>query len=114
MSQHMFNTCRLLEDEKREEIISVTMGWDKPLQYFFMVIDGDDEEPLWSNLDQPEPFQKDLELYKEVLQKFNLKISVPQQMFDEVLADKEINAGNKLVSHKIEYGNYVRNLLMDQ
>lgn len=35
-------------------------------------------------------------------------------MFDEVLADKEINAGNKLVSHKIEYGNYVRNLLMDQ
>lgn len=34
MSQHMFNTCRLLEDEKREEIISVTMGWDKLLQYF--------------------------------------------------------------------------------
>lgn len=33
---------------------TVLMGWDKPLQYHFMVIetlDGDDE-PLYSNLDE--------------------------------------------------------------
>lgn len=114
MSQHTFNTCRLLKDQSREEIITITMGWDRPLQYFFMVIEGDDDEPLWSNLDQPEAFQKDLELYKKVLHDFNFKIPVPQQMLDEVLADKEIDAGNKLVIHKILYEDYVRKLLMDQ
>lgn len=54
MSQHHFYTTH-------EGVgAHVYMGWDKPLQGFFLVIekDNDEDEPFWSNLNnciEPHP-----------------------------------------------------------
>ncbi len=100
MSQHKYKTCL----EKQE--VTVLMGWDRPLQYFYLVIDANDSDPVWSNLDLRNPYQNDLTLYKKVLNQHG--ITVPEQMFSEILQDKELDVGNKTVTHSIINGEYRR------
>ncbi len=104
MSQHIYFTSH------NNELTSVLMGWDKPLQGFFMVIDKPDlglDEPFWSNLiDHIPNYPKTLDSFLKVLSKF--KISVPKQMIEEVLADGEQNFGNKEVLHSFFDGIYKR------
>lgn len=95
MSQHVFETIK----DGRE--ITVLMGWDRPLQGFFLVIDyvdSDGDEPLWSNLthhDPPHP--KSLDSFLAVLKEF--EITIPKSMIAELLQDQVKNAGNKQISH---------------
>ena len=102
MSQHIFYTMHENEQTK------IMMGWDRPLQGFFMVIekDSDIDRPFWSNLFQKPSHQKTLDGYLSLLDKF--KIQIPQKMIDEILADGKNNEGNKEIKHSIDGGAYKR------
>ena len=102
MSRHFYKTTH----EARP--IEVLIGWDRPLQGFFMVIqwldvadeDDDESEIVYSNLNdaslQPAwpstltPFIRQLE---------TLNIAVPQKMLQSVLTDGESNVGNNDVHY---------------
>lgn len=83
-----------------EEKTLIFMGWDRPLQAFFMVIEkpSDKDKPFWSNLDNTsEPFPKNLDTFLHVLKEHNIKI--PDDMIVGLLEDKSLNLGNKEVRH---------------
>jgi hypothetical protein len=99
MSQHFFTTTH----EGRP--VELLMGWDRPLQGFFMLVSrgdaGDDEvEYLYCNLDDHAlvrcgglPAAMD----HFVVQLRALGIEVPPAMLAEVERDAEVNAGNRFV-----------------
>lgn len=101
MSQHSFKTTH------RELPITVLLGWDRPLQYFFMVIentapddDGQEEQDdgyLYSNLNDKHPFGMCLADYQAKLAE--LGITVPAEMFIRVGRDRLLNVGNRCVSY---------------
>ena len=102
MSQHYFETSH------KGFPITVVLGWDRPMQHFFLLVrkpaelEDDtiqvlDENFLYSNLYEEDPFGHDLDYYREILQR--LQINVPDSMFGEVKRDAERNAGNRFVKH---------------
>lgn len=117
MSLHRYTSTR--GDRKTV----VTMGWDRPLQGFFMTIievvpepitgindeAEDDEIFLFDNLEQQIPHPKGINGYLAELE--HQGIDIPQQMVNEVLADGMHNVGNKFVDHTIENSHYVRKKL---
>jgi hypothetical protein len=107
MSRHYFKT------EYSGKPVEVLMGFDRPLNGFFMVIDylveseGEEEDGyIFSNLWQNEPYPKTLRPYLEKLEE--LKISVPAEMIEEIKADGRLKAGNKSVRHTMVNGTYER------
>lgn len=99
MSQHLFPTTHAGRQ------VQVTMGWDRPLQGFFMLIEfqeAKDGDYLYLNLDDEslekhgglpptlEPFLSKLD---------ELHIQVPEQMIAQVRADARTNTGNRYVSY---------------
>ncbi|AOZ11118.1 hypothetical protein [Cupriavidus malaysiensis] len=108
MSQHHFATTH---NDRR---IQVNLGWDRRLQYFFMVIDyvdrmeeRDGEGYLYSSLDEDNAFQLGLEYFEAKLGE--LGITVPRSMFEEVRSDATKNVGNRQEFHTTE-GLVSRNL----
>ena len=113
MSLHCFTT-KLGDAE-----IVVTMGWDRPLQGYFMTImklkpvsssalEDELEEDcyLFNNLEQTNSHPKELTAYRFELE--NRGIEIPQRMIDEVTMDDVRNVGNKVVEHCYVDGEYVR------
>ncbi len=101
MSQHYYSTFY------QEKPILITMGWDRPLGYFFMTIEdeekksrGEEDYLIYSNLDEEEDrmaYQPSLHHYQGVLKK--LGIDLPAYILDEVYDDALENIGNKTVWH---------------
>lgn len=86
MSRHCFDTSH-----KGFPII-VVLGWDRPMQYFFLTIEKpaeliddamqvEDDRFLYSNMHETDPFGHDLDYYREVLRHF--QIIVPESLFRE-------------------------------
>jgi hypothetical protein len=105
MSQHFFETMY------QNEPVRIMMGWDRPLQYYFLLIEkltGDEKERIiWSNLDHfTENEARSLENYLSVLN--GLCLAVPEQMIAEIGADAAANCGNKEVRHFLKNGRYAR------
>ena len=102
MSQHHFYTTH------RTQKIHVLMGWDRPLQGYFMVIEkeNDQDEPYWSNLSQKESHPQTLMPFIAVLEQLNIK--VPQRMIIEIMEDGANNAENKEVIHVFNDSGYMR------
>ena len=105
MSQHYFET------HHKGFPITIMLGWDRPMQHFFLVIKkpteliGDpnyvyDGEVLYSNLYDTNAFGHDLEYFGEVLRHF--QIVVPASMFVQVLRDSLRNIGNRVVKHEAD------------
>lgn len=105
MSQHHFNTVH------KGYPITVILGWDRPMQHLFLLIrkpaelEDDtvqvlDENFLYSNLYEADPFGHDLDYYREVLRRF--QVSVPESMFNQVQIDAVMNAGNRFVKHEAD------------
>lgn len=117
MSQHIFNT------NWNGKAISVLMGYDRPLDGYFMVIDriqsdqvGDELEDefenddyIYSNLFESESHPKSLARYQHKL--FELCIDVPVQMLEEIIEDRAQNIGNKRVLHSMVKGQYSRRVI---
>jgi len=114
MSLHKYTT------QLRNIELVVTMGWDRPLQGFFMTIiqtnlepesvdkkyEEDDEVFLFNNLEQQVSHPKGIEAYLFELE--HRGIEVPEKMINEVLADGMHNVGNKIVEHTRVNGIYNR------
>ncbi|NJM43840.1 MAG: hypothetical protein HC858_07435 [Brachymonas sp.] len=93
MSQHVLQT------KLADVPVEILLGWDRRLSYFFMVIerasnDGD-EEPIYSNLNEQEPFKKSLTFYRLVLER--LGVAVPEALWLQVACDRDLNVGNRFV-----------------
>lgn len=73
----------------------ILTGWDRPLQYFFLVIedmtDEDSDDYIFTNLNLPNPAMT-LEQIKDVLSKEN--IAAPATLFTDLATDKENNVGS--------------------
>lgn len=105
MSQHTFFATH------QGRPVKVVMGWDRPLAYFFMTVmllegcvarsdEDEDDDVLYSNLDQSRPFGLDLDDLRGALDE--LGITVPESMFDEVESDAIHNVGNRFMTHQAD------------
>ena len=106
MSQHHFFT---LHDNKKTQIL---LGWDRPLQGFFLVIDRDGDNvdtPFWSNLYIKESHPKKIDSFLLVLKENG--INLPEAVIQEVIKDGLENFGNKVVVHSYKNENYKRSEL---
>lgn len=110
MSRHYFQTTYA------EKPVEVLMGFDRPLNGFFMVIDyldepEDDEDDgyIYSNMWEEKPHPDSLTPYLEKLAELN--ISIPAEMIQEIENDGEIKMGNKDVRHAMVNGTYARTLI---
>jgi hypothetical protein len=87
--------------------VKVLMGWDRPLQGFFLVVqDADDpSEYLYSNLNDP-ALRRWLGLPPTIDHFLNelkmLGVTVPVAMVDQVRADAWGNVGNRHVVYDSE------------
>lgn len=100
MSQHQFPAA--LADGSKAR---VTVGWDRPLQGFFMLIERSgrtkgDEVFAYSNMDDKNLLNSfglspDLQYFEEKAKEFGIEIPRPVQQ--AVLQDGEVNTGNWLV-----------------
>jgi hypothetical protein len=89
MSQHIY----------QNDDLQVRMGYDRPLDYVFCIVERGDEM-LYSNLSDEKAGteQQDIRYFKEVLD--SLGITVPSKMFEEIEKDQSQRVGNRVV----EYG----------
>lgn len=93
MSQHWLKTTH------QGKLVTVMMGWDCPLQGYFMTIfidNTDDKEDsfLYNNLDLDLAHPKTLDPFIQALDE--LQIKVPAEMIEDVKRDGELNMGNKV------------------
>ena len=99
MSQHYYPTFY------QERPILITIGWDRPLGYFFMTIEdegkrgrGEEDYIIYSNLDEKKDimaYPTSLHHYQSILKK--LDIHFPAHTLHEVYSDALENVGNKTV-----------------
>jgi hypothetical protein len=105
MSRHYFATVH------KGVPVTVILGWDRPMDYFFLMIQKsaeliedtmqvEDDEFLYSNLHETDPFGHDLAYYREVLRHF--QIVVPESMFIQVERDREMNTGNRVTEYRAD------------
>ncbi|MFM1001302.1 hypothetical protein WFK94_20920 [Yersinia enterocolitica] len=52
--------------------IEILLGWDRVLDYFFLVIEPDRDPPLYSNLDENDFASLSLEYFQSVLDRFGV------------------------------------------
>jgi hypothetical protein len=119
MSQHIFIT------RQDHTPVQVLMGWDRPLQGFFLVIDrlqigplahndydegdhGDcdegEDEQIYSNLSDPDlhifnGLPPTLTYFRQMLKQ--LRIDVPEPMLTQILLDQVNNTGNAYMDHSV-------------
>lgn len=103
MSQHAFET------QHRGRDVTVIVGFDRPLQYVFMMIEKNDpideyDAMLYCNLSDEKSIGADAGYFREKLKEF--EIGIPESMFDEVRNDQLNNVGNRHCLHQ-ENGKFV-------
>lgn len=89
MSQHWY------EVKSNQGIVQVMLGWDPPLQWFHMCIDYDinaAEDPLYTNLAEPDPYYVTPEYLQFVLERFEITDIVIKPdtsgLYEELLMDQ--------------------------
>ena len=102
MSQHYFDTTI------GGEAVTVMMGWDRPLQGYFMLIESTQREGyIYSHLQdidlvKCDGFASSIDYFIDKMRE--LGVAVPSRMLAEVGADGESNVGNRYVSYGVEGG----------
>ncbi len=73
--------------------VETLTGWDQALDYFFLVIGVDLDEPYYSNLYEPDGLNLTLEYYQTILDKFEInEISLkPDSELTKALLDDRLN-----------------------
>jgi hypothetical protein len=96
MSQHVFRTT-----DRVGQPVTVTVGYDRPLDYVFCTVfhDGEEDAPFYTNLDDEYAGTRlqEVNYYRSVLE--SLGIEVPETMFAEVESDQANVVGNRFVDH---------------
>lgn len=83
-----------LKGKTPSSTVDVLLGWDEPMSWFFMVIEPDADEPLYSNLNEAEPESLTLDHFQRVLDRFNItNISLlpghESGMYEKLMSDRE-------------------------
>jgi hypothetical protein len=99
MSRHHLRTVRGTSP------LLVVMGYDRPLNEFFLQLwddglEAEADEPAYSSLDEPEADWRDIATVVRRLAE--LAVPVPRSMIDAVVADSVRRAGNRIVEHTLE------------
>ena len=99
MSRHHLRTVRGTSP------LLVVMGYDRPLNEFFLQLwdDGSEaeaDEPAYSSLDEPAADWRDIATVVRRLEE--LDVPVPRSMIDAVVADSVQRAGNRIVEHTLD------------
>lgn len=73
--------------------VDVLLGWDEPMKWFFMVIEPENDEPLYSNLNEAEPETLTLDHFQRVLDRFNItNISLlpghKSNLYEKLMSDR--------------------------
>ena len=78
MPQHIFKTIQACADGGR---VTVTMGYDRPLDYVFLLVEDHESDILYSNLGDPHAGteQRSVDYYRPILK--GLGITLPESMF---------------------------------
>jgi len=94
MSQHVFRTTTGNGDP-----IKVILGYDRPLDYVFCLVEDHKGDYPYSNLVDPKAgtHQQDVEYFRSILAR--LDIEVPEEMFAEVKSDQTNRVGNRTLDH---------------
>ncbi len=94
MSQHIFETTNA-----KGARVTVTMGYDRPLDYVFCTVMAENDDIIYSNLDDDDAGtdQREVNYYRPVLEK--LGVHVPESVFREVVSDQLRRVGNREVTH---------------
>lgn len=87
----------------------VVMGYDRPLDEYFVQLwaddpegEGDADEPIYSSLDEPGADWRDI---ATVVRKLGeLGVQVPRSMIDAIVADADQRVGNRIVEHTPDGG----------
>lgn len=90
MSQHFLRT------KNDEQVLIATIGWDTPLNYYFLLIqnEGDKSDSfLFDNLSKDINYNRSLDFYIDVLTKFGF--TIPDQLVNSLINDKI----NKVQNH---------------
>jgi hypothetical protein len=97
MSQHIFATSNA-----QGERVTVTMGYDRPLHYVFCTVMAQDDDVIYSNLDDEKAgtHQQEVDYYRRVLQELGLHVS--ESVFREVESDQLARVGNRVVIHSTD------------
>lgn len=97
MSRHFFD-CEL------RCAVRVRLGYDRPLNEFFLQIERIGADPgqghspfLYASVDDPFNTGDDLDYYREKIEKFGLV--VPESLFQAVEEDTARGVGNRYVQH---------------
>lgn len=99
MSRHHLRTVRGTSS------VLVVMGYDRPLNEFFLQLWDDapgpePEEPAYSSMDEPATDWRDITTVVRRLEE--LDVPVPRSMIDAVVADSVHRAGNRIVEHALD------------
>lgn len=96
MSQHVFRATALNGDP-----VTVTLGYDRPLDYVFCLVQDQHGEYLYSNLADPDAGteQRHVDYFRPVLA--GLGVKLPESMFVEVKGDQTNAVGNRWVDHTV-------------
>lgn len=101
MSQHIFNTT------VNGKPITVMLGWDRPMQQYFMVAEwnvkspqSDEDDYLYSNLLDEQAAGQDIEYFKAKLEA--LGVQVPSTMFTQARMDHWGNVGNRICNYQVD------------
>lgn len=97
MSQHIFTS-----KDAQGAVVTVTLGYDRPLDYVFCTVEAENGDIIYSNLDDDGAGteQQNVDYYKAVLR--DLGVQVPGSMFREVNSDQAAHVGNRVVVHQAE------------
>lgn len=98
MSRHTFRLCN-----GNEKIVTVVLGYDRPLNYVFCTVtrEGEEDNPIYTNLADRRAGtrQQNVNYFRPVLAR--LGIEVPEKMFLEVELDQFLRIGNRDVDHTL-------------
>jgi len=85
---------RIIETQKYQAI----SGWDRPLQYFFLVVLDREGDIIFSNLYRPYPGMSLREIEEELKK---LSIVAPDNFWNDLLEDRLNNRGNIFKTYKL-------------
>ncbi|MEE9493033.1 MAG: hypothetical protein V3W04_06605 [Gammaproteobacteria bacterium] len=95
MSQHIFVT-----EDKSGRMIQIQMGWDKPLQRYYCIVEAVDAEDsdniLYSNLDETETVDPTLDYYLINILSERFGVEPPDPLMKQVKIDAINNVVNRV------------------
>lgn len=94
MSQHIYKT-----KNAEGQNLTITLGYDRPLDFVFCTIMSQDDAVIYSNLDDDGAGtdQQDANYYRRILEQLGLH--VPESVFREVISDQTRRMGNRVEIH---------------